>query len=63
MFTYVKFEDGAKEIVDTKNIVDFNIEDVMYDKKYQVKWDDGHFYYGIIGRMQQKAILEGYNIE
>ncbi|XP_024880834.1 uncharacterized protein LOC112460408 isoform X2 [Temnothorax curvispinosus] len=58
MFTYVKFEDGIKAIVDTKDIVDFNIKDIQYDKKYQVKWDDGHFYYGIIGRMQQKAILE-----
>ena len=63
MFTYVKFEDGVKEIVDTKNIIDFKIKDILYDKKYQIKWTDGHFYYGITGRIQQKVILEGNKTE
>ncbi|XP_067204519.1 putative uncharacterized protein DDB_G0289041 isoform X2 [Linepithema humile] len=58
MFTYIKFEDGVKAIVNTDDIVDFDIQNILFDKKYQVKWDDGHFYYGILGKMQQKVILE-----
>lgn len=62
MFTYIKFEDGVKAIINTDDIVDFDLHDIKCGKKYKVKWNDGRFYYGILGKMNQKAILEG-NIE
>lgn len=63
MFTYIKFEDGVKAIVNTDDIVDFDIRNILFDKKYRVKWDDGHFYYGILGKIQQKVILEGKRLK
>lgn len=50
MFAYVKFGDGAKTIVSTSEIKNFNPETSnRMTKKYKVRWEeDNEFYDAVI---------------
>jgi len=59
MFVYIKFEDGLKEAISADKIGNFDIKNIDFEKKYKIKWDDGNYYNGIIGKIQGKAICAG----
>lgn len=59
MFVYVKYEDGVKEAINVNRIINFDLDNINFDKKYLIQWKDGHFYKGIVGKSQGKPICAG----